>query len=1039
MLSTWVIGLFFTLFFAAIYDQLLRKDELFPNNRQSTYRLGWTVLAIGLVIRVILAYRVVGYEPDVTTFKSWAGQLASGGPGSLYRSGMFADYPPGYMYVLWLIGQLQSLFQLGWDSPGMLVLLKSPAILTDLALSILMFNWAMERRLKLATAFGIALLFLFNPAIILNSAAWGQVDSVFMALILFYLRFMERGRWNAAAALLALAVLMKPQALLLAPLFLLAWIRLRSWRIVLNSALTGAATFILLSLPFVLHQRPKWLFELYFSTLASYPYASLNAFNLPALLGGNFAPLHDRMLLGLSYQTCGTALMIALYGYIVVLFFKSKKEAREALFPLLSFLVMAGVFTFMGKMHERYLYYALPLVLYSFIRCQDRRLLFLYLGFTLTHFMNVSVVLQNSFQQLYHISKWDAGMLAISAANVGLLLYALILSWSLLTQGRVRLICTVDSGFTSKLQQLSDKRSLLLLGALMLVYSALALYHLGSHQGPVTLWKPEKAGETVILDLGRRQTITNINTYAGIGDGSFSIALSDEGLGWRNSITEPLDVYKGFAWWSQAVSGEARYVKLKVEQPGFSLFELALFGPDSSAPLPIVSWETDGDQAATTAGKLFDEQSAAPKVPSYENGAYFDEIYYVRTAYEHLHGMEPYETTHPPLGKLFIAFGIWLFGLNPFGWRIIGTLFGIGMIPLMYLYGKTLFGRAEYGLAAAFLFTFDCLHFVQTRIATIDVYAVFFILLTFYFMYRYTTTPCYTASFSRSLLPLGLSGLFFGMGAASKWIVLYGGAGLAFLLFAHLLVQFRAYREARRRLYMQQTALSKAQAELLVALFPRRTFWTLAWCLLCFVVVPGAIYLLSYVPFMAVPGPGHTLIDVLKNQVGMYSYHENLKATHPFSSSWWQWPEMSKPVWYYAGVSLPEGQISSITAIGNPLIWWVGFIAMLAVTFIAVKRKQWSLTLLSVAFFSQYLPWTLVPRLTFIYHYFAMVPFSGLALTYFYKQLKEKLPDGKNYAYGFLAAVFGLFLLFYPVLSGAVISRSFAEHALRWFPQWIFF
>jgi len=50
--------------------------------------------------------------------------------------------------------------------------------------------------------------------------------------------------------------------------------------------------------------------------------------------------------------------------------------------------------------------------------------------------------------------------------------------------------------------------------------------------------------------------------------------------------------------------------------------------------------------------------------------------------------MSPYETTHPPLGKIFIALGILVFGMVPFGWRIVGTLFGVAMVPVMYMFGK---------------------------------------------------------------------------------------------------------------------------------------------------------------------------------------------------------------------------------------------------------------------------------------------------------------------------------------------------------------
>src|SRR5437016_299889 len=46
------------------------------------------------------------------------------------------------------------------------------------------------------------------------------------------------------------------------------------------------------------------------------------------------------------------------------------------------------------------------------------------------------------------------------------------------------------------------------------------------------------------------------------------------------------------------------------------------------------------------------------------NEQIFDEVYHARTAQEYLNGLEPYEWTHPPLGKLLIAIGVWAFGFN---------------------------------------------------------------------------------------------------------------------------------------------------------------------------------------------------------------------------------------------------------------------------------------------------------------------------------------------------------------------------------------
>ena len=174
------------------------------------------------------------------------------------------------------------------------------------------------------------------------------------------------------------------------------------------------------------------------------------------------------------------------------------------------------------------------------------------------------------------------------------------------------------------------------------------------------------------------------------------------------------------------------------------------------------------------------------------------------------------------------------------------------MIPIMYVFAKRMFGRSEYAFIAAFLLSFDFMHFAQTRIATIDVYGVFFIMLMFYFMYRYTTLSFFREKLWTTLIPLGLSGLFFGIGAASKWIVIYGGAGLAVLLLLSLLERFGEYRFARSLLREADiepplTEPERSRLQLVEKLFIRNTLVTLLWCVLTFIIIPSrCLYVILY-------------------------------------------------------------------------------------------------------------------------------------------------------------------------------------------------
>ncbi len=1051
-----------------------RQESILVGKDALHIRFIWILLLAGMLIRLILAPVWIGYDTDVHTFMAWADRAATVGLTGLYpdNSGdYFLDYPPGYMYVLYAVGWLHHAWSLDWGSSVSLIVLKMPAMLADLVLALILFRCASANRsFEAKQALGIAALFALNPAVLANSAVWGQVDAFFMLFVLLSFIQMQKNSLTKATVLLAIALLLKPQALLFGPFLLLAWLRKKSLKSFTLSVLCGVAVVWIVTLPFTYAKGLGWLVHLYTGTLASYPYASLNAFNLMALLGGNFVDSSAKIGF-ISYQHLGLLLLAA--SLIFSAYLSVKSNGREGSVFYIAFLFLTAVFTVMTKMHERYLYYGLLLALVSFIQLRDRRILFLFLGFSFTHFINVADVLAGSFVQKYHIPRTDGLMLAVSGANVLLFAYACRLGWTLFVPKRRKGIISTPAASISPLPdpepipRFFTKKDALLAGALMLVYTAIALYHLGGFKAPQTFWKPSMNGEALVADLGEPYQIARINSFVGAGEGAYSYWFSMNGNEWSAQTTVKSDHTKVFTWNVVEPKTEARYVKVVTDQSGFPLHEIGFFADGGDQILKVQN-VTSEHANLPTEGKpenVFDEQGIVPYSPTYMEGTYFDEIYHARTAYEHLHRIEPYESTHPPLGKIFISLGIYLFGMNPFGWRIVGTLFGVAMIPVLYSFAKRLFGRTEYAFIAAFLFTFDFMHFAQTRIATIDVYGVFFIMLMFYFMYRYTTMSFYSYSLRRTLIPLSLSGLLFGIGAASKWIVIYGGAGLALLLFWTLGERLLEYVQAKRRLRADVREVEAAAAAIsddmeaaevepvrgvplgeeeksrlmrIVCLFPRNAFLTLSWCLVMFVAVPLVIYGLSYIPFMLVPGPGHGLKDVITYQKHIYEYHKNLVATHPFSSAWWEWPMMLRPIWYYQGHFLPDGKLSSIISFGNPLVWWPGFIAVLASFYTAFRRKDKHLAVLLVAFCSQYLPWILVPRLTFIYHYFAMVPFMVLCLTYFLKDLMEDYPDKRKWVYGYLTGVLLLFIVFYPLLSGMVIPKDYSIW-LRWLPGWNFF
>ena len=181
-------------------------------SRIGRHRAVLVLLGLGLALRLVLALVVFpgqGLSSDLGFFEGWATTLARVGPGGFYATASSANYPPGYMYVLWLVGVLGSLAGSG-AAHATLLLLKIPAILADIGIGALLYvagrRWFGPRAGLLAAA-----LYLFNPVAWYDSALWGQVDAVGAFIMLAALVLLVEGWSEPAAALAAFSLLVKPQ------------------------------------------------------------------------------------------------------------------------------------------------------------------------------------------------------------------------------------------------------------------------------------------------------------------------------------------------------------------------------------------------------------------------------------------------------------------------------------------------------------------------------------------------------------------------------------------------------------------------------------------------------------------------------------------------------------------------------------------------------------------------------------------------------------------------------------------------------------
>jgi dolichyl-phosphate-mannose--protein O-mannosyl transferase len=553
-----------------------------------------------------------------------------------------------------------------------------------------------------------------------------------------------------------------------------------------------------------------------------------------------------------------------------------------------------------------------------------------------------------------------------------------------------------------------NKRDLLTIAVLAIVFFSISVWNLGLMQVPLTNWQTTE-NKTFYIDLGESTSVDTVYFLVKNGSANVEVYIGSPG-NWINSWS--LAISNSYYSWNEVnINSPTRYVQFDFQpQPSVEVAEITFLSSDSqSIAITSVTGEFAPDPNLS---KLVDEQGSVQWPPTYMSETFFDEIYFVRTAEEYLKLQQPYEWTHPPLGKLIIASGISVFGYNPFGWRIMGVIFATLMVPLIYILGKILFGTWIGAFASAFLLTFDFMHFTMARMATVDTYVVLFALASQLFFLIYLKGVLKNG-WNATVLPLFLAVLFLAFGFSTKWFVLYGFTAQLVVL---AVLRLKEVSKMIGRLLPKVNAFLDHPYSVIVG----------------FLAVAVLVYFLTYIPDLLA---GRTVLDVLGLQGSMFDYHSSLSATHAFSSSWWSWPFMLKPVWLYVSY-LPLSMKSTIALLGNPAVWWVGFTFIILAVKRAVQQKDLACTFITVFFFFQWVPYVFVSRVTFLYHFYLNVPFLCLASAYFLSKYWSKT-WGKVAAIAYFASVVAMFGLFYSVISGTPAPTSWID-SLKWLNGWSF-
>ena len=589
------------------------------------------------------------------------------------------------------------------------------------------------------------------------------------------------------------------------------------------------------------------------------------------------------------------------------------------------------------------------------------------------------------------------------------------------------------------------KTDYIIMGILTLIFTVLVFFKLGNTYAPQTYHETTVENHDIIIDFGDYITVEKLNIFLG-NESTRTLSLSA-----YNEVTKEWEVFNSeakadsvFAWNTVDIYYTLRYLGIVCTDEEGVFNEFVFTGPDG------IITPANADKYP----ELFDEQDMfyKTKESTYMDGTMFDEVYHGRTGYEFVHGLPTYETTHPQLGKCLIALGIKMFGMTPFGWRFFTALFGIFFVPLMYIFAKVLFRDTFIATAIGVFIAFDNMHFTLSRIATIDIFVAFFIILAYLFLYRYlevdneyrSATPlkgkkqniplCTNDKFPpRSIMTiLALCGISMGFAIATKLTGVYAAVGIAIIFLYHTFTHWPGKQA-------------------------KRMFW---FCVVFFICIPLISYTLAYIPSVEKYAQmGYTDKTITWNENGLYigygwtgllartlrntnymiRYHANLQATHYYQSAFYEWPVMWMPLLASNRVIKEVGEVvtvSSVNYVGNPLIWWGQIPCVLYVIYKAIRKRDKNAVFLAVSYFAQYIPWFGVERCTFIYHYLPSMLFGIFMMGYCIKDLLAWKPALEKYVKIFLIAVVIMFFIFYPVSSGMPISKEWGLH-LRWLPDWI--
>ncbi len=405
----------------------------------------------------------------------------------------------------------------------------------------------------------------------------------------------------------------------------------------------------------------------------------------------------------------------------------------------------------------------------------------------------------------------------------------------------------------------------------------------------------------------------------------------------------------------------------------------------------------------------------------------------------------------PEMGKLLIAVGEWLFGLNSFGWRFASAVFGSLAILLICRIARRMTRSTLLGCIAGLLMSLDGLEFVLSRSGILDIFLMFFVLAAFgcILIDRDVSRAQLAERVARRdgghLGPrLGIrrwrvaAGVFLGLAVATKWNAAWYILGFAALITAW---DIGGRRAAGLRSFVRG-GLREAR-----------------WLPVTFLAIPLAVYIASWSGWFATStgyyrdyAQTHGVhTPVISALYSLYEYHlqaisfgMGLKTPHPYQSQPWDWLLVTRPVAFFyecytgpvAGPShyCPSGYSGAewsqeVLAIGTPAIWWGSMLALLFCLGWWLLHRDWRAGAVLLGVIAGWAPWfPLVSRTKFYYYALEFEPFLILSIVLCLGLILGpagasalRRSTGALIVGAYVLCVLLMFWYFYSILAGKVI------------------